>query len=201
MAAAARDVQELCDRVAIADLTLRYCRGVDRCDLALLSSVFWDDAQAHYGIYDGRALEFAELTVRTVRESCQATMHLIANQTLELHGEQGAGETYVVAYHSIESLASIGALLKDPALTAPAPQGAAPPGSAAPCSFVVGGRYLDRFTRRNYEWRIQERSYVWDWCEQGPPNLMFHAGESTTSLPIGRRSRSDPSYAFLGLRT
>jgi hypothetical protein len=194
MAAAARDVQELCDRVAIADLTLRYCRGVDRCDLALLSSVFWDDAQAHYGIYDGRALEFAQLTVRTVRESCQATMHLIANQTLELHGEQGGGETYVVAYHSIRSLASIGALLTDPALAASSAQG------TAPCSFTVGGRYLDRFTRRNYEWRIQERSYVWDWCEQGPPNLMFHAGESTTTLPIGRRSRSDPSYAFLGLK-
>ena len=63
---------------------------------------FWDDAQAHYGIYDGRALEFAELTVRTVRESCQATMHLIANQTLELHGEQGGGETMCVAYHSIK---------------------------------------------------------------------------------------------------
>src|ERR1700683_510483 len=200
MAAAARDVQELCDRVAIADLTLRYCRGVDRCDLALLSSVFWDDAQAHYGIDDGRAQDFADLTVRTVRESCQATMHLIANQTLELHGEQGAGETYCVAYHSIKSLASIGALLNDPALGAPSAQSAAPLAGGAPCSFTVGGRYLDRFTRRNYEWRIQERSYVWDWCEQGPPNLMFHAGESTTSLPIGRRTRSDPSYAFLGLK-
>jgi hypothetical protein len=191
MAAAARDLQELRDRVAIADLALRYCRGVDRCDLVLLSSAFWEDAQAHYGIYDGRALEFAELTVRTVRESCQATMHLIGNQTLELHGEEAAGETYVVAYHSLKSLAGIGALLNDPALTAP-------PASTNPCSFVVGGRYLDRYRCRNGEWRIQERSYVWDWCEEGPPNLMFHAGESTTSLPIGRRSRSDPSYAFLG---
>jgi len=198
MAAAAGDLQEFYDRVAIADLKVRYCRGVDRCDVELLRSVYWEDAQAHYGIYDGGALEFSELTVRTVRESCQATMHLIANETIELHGEQATGEAYVVAYHSIKSLDCIGTLLNDPAVAAS--ERGALLANGQPCSFVVGGRYLDRFTRRNGEWRIQERRYVWDWCEMGPPNLMFHARESATRLPIGRRDRSDASYALFSVK-
>jgi len=192
-----RDPQEFSDRLAISDLTTRYCRGVDRCDLELLRSVFWDDARAHYGIFDGGALEFAEMTVRTVREACQATMHFLGNATLELTSLHAAGETYCVAYHSIRSIESIGGLLNDPALGGEAQMRRLAVNEGGPCSFVVGGRYLDRFVRRNREWRILERSYVWDWCECGPPNLMFHASGSATQLLVGRRDRSDTSYAFV----
>ena len=193
-APADRALDELAARQAMADLRARYCRGVDRCDAALMRSVFWHDAVAHYGIYNGSAVDFAELTVKTVREACQATMHLIANVTLDLQDDWATGETYVVAYHSVKSIECIGALLEDAALSEFRDSLMAEIG---PCSFVVGSRYLDRFTRRNGEWRIQERSYVWDWCEKGPANLMFRALNSGTQLRIGRRDMADASYAFL----
>jgi hypothetical protein len=191
-APADRALHELVDRQAMADLRVRYCRGVDRCDVALMRSVFWPDAVAHYGIYNGSAVDFAELTVKTVREACQATMHLIANVTVNLQDDWAAGETYVVAYHSIKSIESIGQLLEDAALSEFRHSLMTESG---PCSFVVGSRYLDRFTRRNGEWRIQERSYVWDWCEKGPANLMFHALNSGTQLRVGQRDIADASYA------
>jgi hypothetical protein len=121
-------------------------------------------------------------------------MHLIANASVELQAERAVGETYVVAYHSIKSIRSIGVLLDDPAL---APFKSELIAQEMPCSLVVGGRYLDRFERRDGEWRIKERAYVWDWCEQGPPNLLFRAINSGTHLLVGSRDGSDESYTFL----
>ena len=50
---------EIAARHQIADLKARYCRGIDRCDLAMLESAFWPEATVSYGIFDGPALEFA----------------------------------------------------------------------------------------------------------------------------------------------
>jgi SnoaL-like domain len=180
------------DRQAIADLLPRYCRGIDRCDLELMQSVFWADARARYGIYDGEAIAFAKLTINTVREGCHATMHFLGNSAIEVTGDHGVGETYVMAYHSLSSMSRVSTLLEDPAFAAAKDVEKLVDG---PCSFVVGSRYLDRFRRSGSEWRIQERSYVWDWCERGPANLLSQ-GSSASRLLIGRRDSSDPSYAL-----
>jgi SnoaL-like domain len=197
-AVSSRTLGELADRHEIAEIRARYCRGIDRCDVELLRSVFWDDAAVHYGIFDGPAREFADLTVQTVRDSCQATMHLIANASLQLQDPEARGETYVLAYHSMSSVENIGELLEDPGLAAFKHELT---GNKAPCSFVVGGRYLDIFARRGREWRIQERSYVWDWCDLGPPNLLFRAMNTATRLQVGRRDVNDRSYALLNAAT
>jgi hypothetical protein len=188
---------ELSARIEIAELKARYCRGIDRCDLALLESVFWPDATVRYGVFDGPALEFARLTVATVREGCQATMHVIANALTELAGDEATSETYVLAYHSIASIESLGDLRFDAAVSqALRDQGAT--ATAGRLSFVVGARYLDRCARRDGRWRISERAYVWDWCQLGPPNLLFDASTANSRLPTGRRDPSDLSYSILG---
>jgi hypothetical protein len=178
-------------RQAIADLLAKYCRGIDRCDPQIMKSAFWEDGRAHYGIYDGDAHRFAELTVDTVRDGCQTTMHFLGNSLVEISGNEAAGETYVMAYHSLRSVEQVNTLLADPVFARtpafPSPEG--------PCSFVVGSRYLDRFTCRNSQWRIQDRTYVWDWCERGPPSLMS-SDPSGSRLLTGRRNRFDPSYAL-----
>jgi len=190
-------LDELASRQAIAELTARYCRGVDRCDAMLLKSVFWNDATVQYGIFAGPAWQFAELTVATVQQGCQATMHAVSNSIVELDGNEARSETYAVAYHSLHSVDSIGELRFDPAMSDSfASQSAALP--AGRCSFVVGARYLDRFARREGQWRIAHRAYVWDWCEIGPANLLFNAAGSGTRLLVGQRDPADPSYKVLG---
>ena len=187
---------ELSARIEIAELKARYCRGIDRCDLALLESVFWPDATVRYGVFDGSALEFARLTVATVREGCQATMHMIANTLTEIAGDEATSETYVVAYHSMASIESLGDLRFDAAVSqALLDQG--PTAVDGRLSFVVGARYLDRCARRDGRWRIAERAYVWDWCQLGPPNLLFDASTAGSRLPTGRRDANDLSYSIL----
>jgi hypothetical protein len=39
----AADVIEVIARVKIADMLTRYSRGIDRCDIDTLLSVFWSD--------------------------------------------------------------------------------------------------------------------------------------------------------------
>jgi hypothetical protein len=187
--------RELAARLEIAELGVSYCRAIDRCDLALLRSVFWPEATVSYGLYAGPAGSFAELTIDAVRRACQSTMHFLGNALLKLDGDSACGECYVQAIHCLARPADIGPLLADPALEAgDAVVRAAPD---APCIFTVGARYLDRLTRRDAAWRILHRTYVWDWCSIGPRNLLGHATAARSALLLGRRDASDVSYAVL----
>ena len=55
-----KDIQELIDRTRIYDVLTRYCRALDRCDVDLMRSVYWDDARDDHGVFNGGAQEFAE---------------------------------------------------------------------------------------------------------------------------------------------
>ena len=52
-------IQELIDRQEIYDVLIRYCQGVDRCDVNLIKSVYHEDAQDGHGMFKGRGLDFA----------------------------------------------------------------------------------------------------------------------------------------------
>lgn len=88
---------------AITDSLHAYCRGVDRCDLELLRSAFWPEAQVHYGQEWQLAHEWAEQLIQFLL-SLNRTMHSISNITLELDGEdRGTGEVYCTAYHELQT--------------------------------------------------------------------------------------------------
>jgi hypothetical protein len=56
---------------------------------------------------------------------------------------------------------------------------------------VLGGRYVDRFERRDGEWRIAARITVHDWSRIDPVTENFeHAGR----FRQGTRSTDDPVY-------
>ncbi|HET8747943.1 MAG TPA: nuclear transport factor 2 family protein, partial [Ramlibacter sp.] len=61
------------------------------------------------------------------------------------------------------------------------------------------GRYLDRFERRDGEWRIAERTVVYDWIEER--TRLELANDNATLFaqrqPTGGRMPQDPLYAFL----
>lgn len=55
----------------------------------------------------------------------------------------------------------------------------------------VGGRYIDKFERRDGEWKIAKRQGVHDWFRFEPAN---EKGQLTASGPTPSRSRQDPAY-------
>ena len=68
MSALPPELQEVVDRQKIYDVLTRYCRALDRCDVELMKSVYWEDAVDAHGIFHGNAHEFCEFIVKGVQE-------------------------------------------------------------------------------------------------------------------------------------
>ena len=58
LAALEAEVQERKEREAIREVIHRYCQAVDRCDLEMLKSCYWEDGYDDHGFFAGNAHEF-----------------------------------------------------------------------------------------------------------------------------------------------
>jgi SnoaL-like domain len=156
----------LTDKQEIAEVVLRYCRGVDRLDFELVRSCYHDDAVDHHTGFEGDADSYiAWLTGLLPRLS--GTMHLIGNQLIELDGDVARSETYGTAHHWGEPLT-------DPSM-----------------NFTSGFRYVDTLEKRDGMWGISERWAVGEWTRSIPAETVRpKEGEG----PSPRRDRSDPVY-------
>jgi hypothetical protein len=92
------EVQQLVDRQAIADVVLRYCRGIDRLDLELVRSCYHADATDDHGTFSGTRDEYVDW-VAGVLARFTGTMHVVANQLVEVDGDDARSETYGVSKH------------------------------------------------------------------------------------------------------
>jgi hypothetical protein len=168
-------VQALLDRQAIRDVVLRYCRGIDRLDLELVRGCYHADATDDHGGFVGTRDEYVEW-VGGVLTRFAGTMHVVANQLVDLVELDGEGharaarcETYGVAYHWGD-----------------------PPDDHRR-NFTTGFRYVDRFERRDGEWRIARRVAVREWTQKVTPEQQWHIPPERDGRR-GRRDRSDAVY-------
>jgi ketosteroid isomerase-like protein len=129
---------------AIRQAALRYCRGVDRLDEALMRSAYHDDATDDHGVFVGPASELCARVVRSHRRY-ESTMHCVLNHAIEVaDDEHASGEVYNVTY----------LLRRDP------------DGS---CHLDTWwGRYLDQYERRDGRWAITHRTCVHEWTRSEP---------------------------------
>jgi hypothetical protein len=156
------------DKQEIRDVLMRYCRGIDRLDAELVASVYHDDAYDDHGTFKGRGKDFA-VHVMNGLSRFERTMHFLGNSLIELDGEAAKSETYFVAYHRLR---------RDD-------------GSAE--DFVAGGRYVDRFERRNGPWLIAKRVVVMEWTRFDEVTREWDANEHFT---IGQRDHGDLVYTL-----
>jgi hypothetical protein len=156
----------------IRQVLYRYCRGVDRGDRELLKRVYHADATDDHGAWKGPGQEFADYIVDALDRQSGASQHHITNVLVEVDGDAAAAESYFIAFHPYT-----------------------PGGTEAEHMAFVGGRYLDRFERRDGEWRIADRKVVLDWTRADV------AGESWMAADLfsrGGRREQDPSAGLLG---
>lgn len=162
-------LQELSDREAIRDCLNRYARGLDRRDLDMLRSAFHPDATDHHGghiVYHPAA--DALIADWQQRDADRAfSQHLIINTSIELDGDTAHGETYFQLLTGLD----------------PDSRPESPRLSAS------GGRYVDRFERRDGEWRIAHRVVVVEY------SMALDAIDRPHHLLFARRDATDPSYA------
>ena len=166
------ELQRLADELAIRKVLTKYCRGIDRCDGELLKSVYWPDAVDNHGVFNGTAMDFVEHIIPALKR-LQHTMHQISNVLIDLDGDRAKVETYVCAYHIGETEKG----LRD---------------------LIFLGRYLDRFERRNGEWRIAERLVVMDWNRNHPATAIWEEEMYRELRVRGERQPEDPSYGLFG---
>ena len=157
-------VQELLDKQAIREVTMRYCRGADRCDPALISSAYHPDARDERPGQEMTGETVGAEVVDSLRRAMQSTNHQIGTQLIEVNGDSAVGETYSSGRHVLAD----GRRLHS------------------------STRYLDRFERRNGEWRIIHRLVVTDATELLPPD----EGPLLAPPGVSRRDATDPSYAL-----
>lgn len=167
-------IDAVISRHHIADVTMAYCRGVDRADPALLGNVFHEGATVVSGAFNGDGKQFATEICKLVEETYEQTFHSIANQWIEVNGNGAVGETYVIA-------------------AATTREG----GVAERTDTLTGGRYVDRFERREGRWGIVERTFVLDWVRTEPSTREMTGGMYGALDLHGTRGKSDPGYAFL----
>jgi hypothetical protein len=184
-------VQRLIDKDEIRDVLLRYARGIDRLDVDLFRTVFWEDGGFEDGIVEGPAKDFIpSLIGDAIRNMFAATQHFISNVRIEFDGPTCAfSESYFLAFHLLNpNEASLNATL--------GPRRMREMGGDYSRSYelYVAGRYFDRFEKRADTWRILKRRFVSDWTSSGPDSGLGREGFAQLWKLWGSRDLADPSY-------
>lgn len=157
------ELRALLDKAQIHDVLMRYSRGVDRGDGELVVSCFHPGATLDMG---RGPMAPAALAEGISKMTATGTMHFIGNEYVEVDGDAAYGETYFISYATVTD-------------------------SGKSATRSRGGRYLDRFERRDGEWKIARRLLVDEWSRlddlpapPAPPGR------------VGLRSKEDPVYTF-----
>ncbi len=184
---------ELADLVARRDVyavLTRYCTALDRADLAMMQTVYWPDGVDIHGIYSGNAGEFVPFIISEITRYFEMGTHCLLNVDIKVDGDVAVSESYLY------SVCRVRADMMEPLLGS---RYAAHWGGrgldAGKELFVMAGRYIDRFERRNGEWRIFKRQVVMDWNDSNPSNQILDQGMFATLRPLGEWGKGDPVYA------
>jgi hypothetical protein len=162
----------------IRDVLSRYARGVDRADGALLKSCYHPDAvEEHGGNYTGNAFEYVDSAVPRIR-GMGAMQHLLGTSHIDFDGDTAWVETYLWTFARFAT-------------------------EGGSTDTFTGGRLIDRFERRDGEWKIAHRRTVFDWNRDTPSSQGWCTGLFDPSKPgmhLGRKDASDLSYDRTGAR-
>jgi hypothetical protein len=170
-------LEELRARMEITDVLHLYCRAVDRVELDLMAEVYHPGAIDEHGVYNGDAegfVESLETALKGPGSRFKMMQHSISNIMIERDGDSAKVQSQVRAYHRRED-------------------------KSGKWDESIGGRYLDRFERRQGKWKIAHRTCVFDWSriEPAADKRWWELFDMEDQFHLGARDRGDPLYKFL----
>jgi hypothetical protein len=176
------ELRVLLDKQALYELLIRYARGVDRFDRELVLACFHPDATMRYNTYDGPAVALFE-GLFSGSAAGQAGLpvgqHVVTNALFEVRGDVAYGESYLEARRAGVGGRQAGT--------------GEPIGPGFPSTRI--GRFIDRFERREGEWRIASRRVAMEWMsEEVDDSPERPGGYRLENFTPTRYDRSDPSY-------
>lgn len=166
-------LQQLLDRQAIQDVLVRYCRAVDRADVALLRDCYHSDAtEDHGGTFAGSAQAYIDM-LAPVLPRAGTLSHTTTNILIEFDGPQAARvESHILAFARLKK-------------------------AGEKFDSLCLARAVDRFTQRDGAWRIAARQLVWEWNHDMPMAEGWGRGiiaPDASVLLRGRKKPEDPIY-------
>jgi hypothetical protein len=162
-------LRELVDRQAILDCIHRYTRSMDRHDKEMTLSAYHPDAIDDHGLYCGVAKDFVDWACWFHDQHQTLHHHYVTNHSVELDGDTAHAETYWL-FVGVNK------------------------GDDRPL-LISGGRYVDRFERRNGKWGIAARSCIIEWqgdLTKADAPAEFKAAAVAAGIPAW--NKSDISY-------
>ena len=178
MEAVTKRLENLLEREQIRDCIARLARGEDRRDAELISASYWRDSTTDYGVFVGTFDQYLAWVVPG-SPAIPVTQHQLGQSLIELSGDTARVETHVTSYHRINT----GTEERDT---------------------VIGGRYLDRMEKRRGEWRIAQRTMLYDWFQDFGLSVDWSKGLMGLPLSAGHysgRAVGDYSEVFFGKRS
>jgi len=161
-------LRALLDRTEILDCLTRYARGRDRLDRELARSAYHDDAVDDHVGFVGNVDGFLDWAFE-YHGGQSRHQHYVTNHSIEIDGDTAHAETYYLFVGTDRD--------EDAPLT------------------VTGGRYIDRFERRDGRWAIADRVCLVEW-QTAPESLLKTPAVDFISVTCGTiaRDRTDCSY-------
>ncbi|MCK9563131.1 MAG: nuclear transport factor 2 family protein [Bacteroidales bacterium] len=130
-------LEQLLARQDIVDCIARLARGEDRREADTLKACFWPDATIDFGVFVGPFDQYLSWVVPG-DPALPVTLHTLGQTVIELGEDEALAETHVISYHRVVT-------------------------DGGDRDTAIGGRYLDRLENRGGEWRIAQRTMLYDW--------------------------------------
>ena len=170
------DVREMLDEYALRKLVHGYCRAVDRGDLDALRDLYHPDAEDSHGSFSAGSADAFLAALAESRPYLRSMQHHITTVNFAIDGDAAEGEIYSVATHTF----AVG---------------------DRETEVIIGGRYLDKYRKRDGAWRFAARRVVTDWAHVNDPSVVDLSHPITRDTPRGSPGPDDPSYSFFRLLT
>ena len=167
-----RRLMVVLDKDAIREVLARVSRGVDRLSPDILRSVYWPDAKVYSSFFDGTAEEFIVWLTGNRKDVTAGATHNICNIAIEVEGDRAWGETYFIGLSENR------------------------PDGENPFNNVTSGRYLDKFEKRDGEWRILQRTFAYELTARLPHHTAWTQPPMLDMMRRGRRDAGDMVFSM-----
>lgn len=159
-------------RDELQQLVTAYCRAVDRADYATLRQLYHPDATDSHGSFSTGGIEQFIAQLQAAEPYVRVSQHNITTTNFVVEGDSARGEIYCLVFHTFV-------------------------GPEHDIDVIIGGRYLDNYTKHNGRWKFSARTIVADWSYQNDPSQVNFEHPSTRGSLRGQPGQADPSIGFL----
>lgn len=173
-AADQRRLAEMLDKWAITELVHAYCNAADRHDFDKMRQLYHDDAIDEHGpFFNGPAMDFVD-RLPEITAPMEILHHNVTTTNIMVDGDYGEGEIYIIAFHKART-------------------------EKGPVDVLIGGRYFDKYQKRDGIWKFSHRAVVADWVNVHDPSIVDLDDPFVAGSRFGKPGAEDPSYAFFTL--